>query len=82
MSTFEHDRRPMRQRWFGHRRARRHCAGRAGRRVEEPMKRIQIHKSRKDRRRRDQLYTVLSLDPRDPEILRARALSDRTRRAA
>jgi hypothetical protein len=49
------------------------------------MKRIQIQKSKKDRRwqdQQDQWYSVLPLDPRDPDILRARALSDRSKRAA
>ncbi len=46
------------------------------------MKRIQIQKTKKDHRWRDRWYEVLPLDPRDPDILRARRSLEQRRRAA
>jgi hypothetical protein len=40
------------------------------------MKRIQIRKLKKDHRWRDRRDQVLPLDPRDPDILRARSVRD------
>lgn len=46
------------------------------------MKRIQIQKTKKDTRSRDRWYEVLPIDPRDPDILRARRSLERRKRAA
>lgn len=46
------------------------------------MKRIQIQKTKKDTRWRDQWYEVLPIDPRDPDILRAHRSNERRKRAA
>ncbi len=47
------------------------------------MQRIQVQKiKKKDPRWRDRWYEALPLDPKDPDILRARRSGERSRRAA
>ena len=47
------------------------------------MRRIQVQKMKtKDSRWRDRWYEVLPIDPRDPDILRARRSLEQRKRAA